>query len=226
VLGEKLVESGLLSSQRLAELQAAAQQTGLCLAARLIDEKVFTADEIADFLERELNKRCLSAAALIPTTDALDLVNKDLARRLLALPLYIARQGPRRLLCVAMADPSDLNSIAELELATGCEVNGVLANASDLRKLQTLHFRSERNQNPTGSYVMPRNPFSGTLEPRTPQVTEELRTLPLQRLEDEAGPEIAVRALVALLIRRGIIEEEEYLEEVRKLIEDDSNKGR
>jgi len=44
------------------------------------------------------------------------------------------------------------------------------------------------------------------------------RTQPAHRLEDEAPAELRVRALLNALLRRGVLAEDEYVEELRELL--------
>lgn len=153
-------------------------------------------------------------------TDALRLLPLDLAQRHRALPLAleIPAEG-RRVLRVAMADPTDPAALVALENATDCALHPVLARLGALeeatsrayRAITTVVMKAERR----------RAPFGGSLTVATP-ARGPVRTEPFHSLEDEAPVELRHRALLELLCQKGIVTQEEYLAELRRLLKERS----
>src|SRR5262249_33654317 len=101
------------------------------------------------------------------------------SRRL--LPLSIDRERDAPIIRVAMADPLDIDALEEIELATGCEVDAVIAPANDLKLAIERHYRGIVTK------MIPRD-----VSPR------------------ETPIEARFEALLELLTERGIIERADY----------------
>src|SRR5262249_25067493 len=175
---------------------------------------------LAAALARALGLPLVDLAGEEIETDALRLLPLDLAQRHRALPLSldVPTEG-RRLLRVAMADPTDRSALVALENATDCALHPVLARLGALeeatarayRAVTTVGMKEERRG----------TPFGGSLTVATP-ARGPVRTEPFHNLEDEAPADLRQRALLDLLCQKGIITREEYLAELRRLLEERS----
>jgi hypothetical protein len=134
------------------------------------------------------------------------------------VPLEVTtrRDGPR-LLTVAMADPTDRETVLEIEAASGCRVEPLLAELSAVEDAVRRAYRGV-----VTAIMRPddtprrRVPFGGDLGVAT---RPPLHTQPHHRLGDgdEAPLELRHRALLELLIAKGLISLDEYLRELRRL---------
>jgi hypothetical protein len=151
-------------------------------------------------------------------TDALRLLPLDLAQRHRALPLGldVPVEG-RRLLRVAMADPTDGAALAALESATDCTLAPVLARLGALEEATARAYRAITTVVMKQEHA--RTPFGGSLTVATP-ARARVRTEPFHSLEDEAPVELRHRALLDLLCQKGMITQEEYLAELRRLLKE------
>jgi len=176
---------------------------------------------LAAALSRRLGLPVVDLTSEEIETDALRLLPHDLAGRLHALPLAVdlPPEGRRRLR-VAMADPTDAAALAALENATDCVVDPVLARLGDLLDATPRAYRA------ITTVVMPhkeerrRVPFGGNLSVATPAARGGVHTEPFHNLEDEAPVELRGRALLELLVKKGLVTHEEYLAELRRLLKE------
>jgi hypothetical protein len=134
------------------------------------------------------------------------------------LPVALERRSGRSVMRVVMADPFDQAAIDEIEFTTGCRVDPVLALATDVAAAVQRHYRAvvtkvmQRVDTPA-----PERRHRPAPDPvASPGVAT--RTEPAHRLEDEAPVELRVRALLNALVRRGLLAEDEYVEELRELL--------
>ncbi len=122
-LGRVLLEMGLISDEELADLLTRQRAEGGRLGELLIADKRLTPEQVAQAVAKRLGVEYLSMS----TPPAAELVGRlapDVARRYLALP---ARRDGDGTIVVAMADPTDLTVIDDLQLLLGESIRPGLA---------------------------------------------------------------------------------------------------
>ncbi len=110
--------------------------------------------DIATFLERQLHIPFIEIEKQLIDTNSVQILPGDMARRLIALPLYKDKDA----LVVAMADPLNIFGVDDIRKATGMEIRQVVATRSDILKAIDRYFgmsqsisRSHRFCRRTGS---------------------------------------------------------------------------
>jgi type IV pilus assembly protein PilB len=136
--------------------------------------------------------------------DALREVPFDLAETRRLLPLSIERNGQKRVIRVAMADPLDLDAVEEIEMSTGCQLEAVVARAGELEEAAQRHYRGVITK------MIPRKPF-GDSSPITQ---------PTHQIADEASVELRLEALIEHLTERGLVDSDALAERVRRLVKE------
>lgn len=183
-------------------------------------------DEVAlvAALKRHIRVATCDPASTSPDPEAVREISRDVCRRLRALPLAVSSYGPReRQLRVAMADPTDAVAVAELEHVSGCRIEPQLMTLSAVEEL------IERTYKQFVTEVMRRNPARDTVveaagkggagESKGEQAADDgPSTVPFHRVADEATVEMRIAALTRLLIGKGILDEDEYEEELRLML--------
>jgi len=217
-LGDLLLAEGLLDAAGLEAAARVAQRHQVALVTALLAERLVEPGELVEHLQRRLNLVAVDLERTVVEPDAVRLVPFAFAEAHVLLPLGIERRGGRSLMRVVMADPLDQQAIEEIEFTTGCRVEPALAPAPDVAAAVQRHYRAvvtkviQRADVPAPDAARP--PIGGLAGATAPG----LHTEPAHRLEDEAAPELRVRALLNALVRRGLVSEEEYLDEVRELL--------
>jgi hypothetical protein len=160
---------------------------------------------LAEALVRRLKLPRVDLQTVFVEVDAVREVPYDLAEGRCLLPIAIDRVGGRRVVRVAMADPLDAQAIEEIESQTGCRVDAEIAVPSEISSAVQKHYRGVTTK------LIPR-------AAARPAGTEDPATQPQHRIEDEASAELRVRALLSVLIERGLVTEEEYVDALRRLL--------
>lgn len=219
-LDEKLADSGTL--------EAAAQKAeadDVPLVVSLVRHGGVGEVALVAALRRQTRVPVTDPATVSLDTDALREIPREVCRRRRVLPLVIQvhDSGPRTL-HLAMADPTDQFAIAEVEHHTGAAVQPTLMTLSAVEELIETGYRGfvtevmKRENRPVyGSKL------SVTNAPA--QVVPAPTTTPHHRVSDEAQLEMRQRALVTLLVDKGVIEESELDEMVRKLLKGREDEG-
>jgi type IV pilus assembly protein PilB len=125
ILGQLLVDEGVLTAADLEEALHDQKARGGRLGEVLVRSGLATDDEVARALARQLGLPH-EASPLLPAPDAPRRITEALARSRLVLPLRSTPQG----LAVAMADPLDLGTVDDLQFQTGCRVEPHVASPS------------------------------------------------------------------------------------------------
>ena len=122
-IGDVLLEEGCLTAQQLKRALAEQRRTGQFLGEMLVERGLVTAEKILSALSKRLGVRGCQLRSGMVDPALLDLIGKEEAIRLKALPMFRVRDT----LTVAMAEPQSLPSIDRLREITGCDIRPVLA---------------------------------------------------------------------------------------------------
>lgn len=221
-LAQIAVDAGLLSRADVGRAEQLADERRVPLVVALIRE--LGVDEVAlvGAFRRELRMLSVDPRAVKPETDALREVSIDLCKRLRVVPLRVS--GPPdddKEIWLAMADPTDMGAIAEVERTTGAVVDPALLPLSAIDEL------IERGYKELNTQVLKRakGVFGGNVVASTrphardgDDTADHPRTVPFHQLADEADAETRVTALVRVLIDKGVISEDDYEQAIRELL--------
>jgi hypothetical protein len=237
-LAEIALAEGLVDAQRLSAAQRYARRSGEPLVVALVELERVGEVAIVAALARHLSLPIVELAAEHVEPEVLREVPHELARRRRLLPLHVDHgdEGPGAIR-VAMADPTDRDAITELEISTGCRVDPVLTTLGAVDEAIARAYRGivtaimQRDGRPVEPAEAPRVPFGGDLLVATPALPYDARrpvpstgptTVPMHNLEDEASLAVRHRALLEVLVTKGVLTPEEYWEEVRRLLKESS----
>jgi hypothetical protein len=227
-LADIAVEAGLVSRSDAARARRLADERGMPLVSALVRE--IGADELTlvGALRRILRVPLIDPASVRPDPDALREVPRDVCRRLKVLPIALSADSSGvRVMRLAMADPTDGSAIAEVEHLTTCELDITALPLSAIEELTETGYRGMttevvlRARRPFGEGVMTHTPLIAMLPEGGvggDDAPEAPATVPHHSVADEADVALRVRALVQLLVGKGILREEEYDEAVRDLL--------
>jgi type II secretion system (T2SS) protein E len=211
-----LIEAGLLDDTRLRYVRRYARHNDVCLARAVVEHGGVAEEALATMLSTRLRLPRVDLAREVVDEDAVREVPYDLADGRRLLPLVIDRSGPRRVIRVAMADPLDFDATEEIEMSTGCTVEPLIGRVSEIGDAVMRYYRGVITK------MIPRRPvFGSQLPTATPAaIKPEPTTQRHHQVADEAPPDLAVRALVDLLVERGVIDRDAWLEAVRRLVKE------
>jgi hypothetical protein len=146
-LGDLLVEEGALTKQQLqTALDYQRRHPGVRkLGETLIALKLVSEDQILAVLARALNVKAIELKALQRIEPGvLKTIDANTADRELMLPLNIESRGTRRKLVVAMADPTNLMAIDNLQFKLGMTVEPRLSTVSQMREaIRRFYFGAD-----------------------------------------------------------------------------------
>ena len=125
-LGRVLVNAGLITEEQLEG--ALGEGSGRSLSAVLVDQGVADEMTIARTIAENMGLAFVDIGAVEIDPTATTLLQVDLARRHICLPIKIQDDE----LVVAMSDPANIFAIDDLRIVTGYDIRPVVAAESDL----------------------------------------------------------------------------------------------
>ena len=197
-LGEMLIDSGLLTEERLQQALVEQKKAGLKLGQYLTRQGVVNEQQIIDMLSRQLN-----IAKYHPDQYPLDLslahfIPADTAQKYQVAPLR--KKG--RLLTIAIVDPLDINTLDFIEMLTNSEVEPVVCSERELNQIISSLYGS---QSGLGSIMesMEVTAPEETQEEAAPGKETEVAVASLQDMAGEAPVVRLANSIFAQAIRDG-----------------------
>jgi hypothetical protein len=228
-IGDLLVKAGVITELQLKAALAEQQQWGGKLGDILVR---------MEFLTEEVLVRALSKQTGIPRADltgdghkdALALIPAENAEEFGVVPLVLKDEG--RALAVAMSDPLNIHVTDHLRSLTGARIEAQLAGASAIRNAISRWYRGEELLGETGehsslkivdnsgqSVVTSSSPRPSKTPPPPPQNAGPRTNAAeaLRGVEDTQRRSVAaLKAMVELLIEKGVFSRDEYLARVKR----------
>jgi len=122
-LGELLVRENYITAADLQQALEEQKKHGGRLGANLTRLGLIQEEELADFLSKQFGVPSINLSEVEIDREVINLVSEELARKHSLIP--ITRAGPT--LVVAMADPSNMFAVGDLEFYAGFKVDVVVA---------------------------------------------------------------------------------------------------
>jgi hypothetical protein len=218
-LGDILVEEGLIAREQLNQARRVAERLGSPLVSVLLEQALITEDGLVDALSRRLHMQLFDPGRTSVDLDAVREVPYEEANRYRLLPVQLVQRAGQRILRVAMVDPLDSQAIEDIEFSTASTVEPMIARPSQLGDAIRHHYRGvvtkvigrQRPGEGEGA-ARARRPFGAGLE------DAHLHTKPVSRVQQMASTNHRLDALLSLLVRKGVVTQDEYEEQLRSIL--------
>jgi len=127
-LGNLLIDAGIISREQLEQALQLQKNTGKKVGEILVEQGLVQEKEIVEVLEFQLGIPHMDLDKHFIDPDISNLISEDLARRHLLIPVKV-KEGR---LVIAMADPLNIFAIDDVKIATGMDVEVVIATSKDI----------------------------------------------------------------------------------------------
>ncbi|MBW2609213.1 MAG: Flp pilus assembly complex ATPase component TadA [Deltaproteobacteria bacterium] len=139
-LGELLVETGLLSTEKLTEALKVQSETGKRLGQVLIDMDFISEEEMAFALAMQLKIPYIDLVDYSIKNDVMESIPQEVSNKFVCIPIELKDN----ILNVAMADPLDLNMIKDLQFITGYSIQPAISTSSQISNTLQKHYNPEK----------------------------------------------------------------------------------
>lgn len=199
-IGKMLVETGRLTEQQLKRAIDMKESLGGKLGPVLVKLGFITESELVEFIAKVQGLEIINLDEIFIPENLIKKVSRDVIIRHEVIP--IAFKG--NVLTLVMHDPTDLEAIEEVQFLMNCKVDIALSTRTGIRKVIEQIVGKEEKE----------------------RIGEEMLKGHVEEDEDEEASALAKsdvtmrqmrRALIPLLIEKGIITEEELIRKAREL---------
>lgn len=242
-LGEILLEAGVISSQQLKEALEDQKKFGGKLGSILLDRRYISEKAYLTALSQQLKIPAIDFSKSTIPEAVIHLVPRELQEKHTVFPVATKRTPRGKTLILAMQDPTNVEVLDEIAFRIGCRVEPAIALETVLREIIREYWY---HQDGKGSYHYKPDTDLGGWVPRRDGGIYPGRFIPGERVidfeaegkaQEETKPEGEAKetvgakeetalakikpsrellALLRLLVKKKIITEQEYLEEVKK----------
>ncbi len=222
-LGEIAIEAGLVNKAGAAKAGKMAEERKVPLVVMLVREAGVDEVALVGALRKQTRVPLLDPADLQIDPEALRQIPRDICARLRVLPLGFAIEGRTKVLRLAMADPTDTSAVAEIEQLTRAEIDVSALPLSAIEELVEKGYRdfntavvSRPGQRGHSMFITSKGKLAGAevTESET-SVTAQIPVVELKPVPDDLDTRLS--ALIAILVRKGLVTEAELAEAVKKL---------
>lgn len=234
-LGEILVQAGAITPKQLKEALEDQRRYGGRLGDILLDRRYIDERSFLVALSQQLKIPAIDFAKSTIPEAVIHIVSQEIQEKSLVFPIGIKHAAGGNVLILSMADPTDVEIQDRIRFLTGHRVEPVLALESVIREaIREYWYRQEGK----GSYryTAPANISEVEHNVKEPPIEDRIagervidfdedtrgpRAANTIMAEPESGPIKAkpsreLLALLRLLAKKGVITEEEFLEELKK----------
>lgn len=134
-IGDLLLEAGVITEAQL-KYALDNKNRNEKLGDFLIKENILTEQQLIEVLELQLGIPHISLNQFPIDPELLQLVPAELAKRAHLIPI----RREKNKLFIAMADPMDYFAIEEVRMATGCQIEPIIAAKDDLYRTITKYY--------------------------------------------------------------------------------------
>jgi type IV pilus assembly protein PilB len=139
-LGELLVETGLLSPEKLTEALQIQKDSGKRLGQILIDMSLISEEEMAFALAMQLKIPYVDLSNIEVSGKIVETIPEEVCQKSSCVPIALKNS----ILDVAMADPLDLNMLKDLQFITGYGIQPAISTPSQIGDILRKHYHPDR----------------------------------------------------------------------------------
>lgn len=228
-LGELLVQAGVIDTAQLNAALGEQRQWGKPLGMTLVRMGMLDEDTLVQTLASQLKVPVVKLTGKTVNPEVLEQVPQELAHKHRCLPLLINDEGGQRVLYLGMEDPSDLEALDQIGFHVGGKVKPVLVAPGELEDAFHRHAQwgasGSAGQEPAGSESdiddirFGDEPFTSAASVESPPKAGAAASA-----SDASTPSqtAILRALGQLLVEKGIITRDEFVQRVREVMREEA----
>lgn len=226
-LGEILVNSGIISEQQLRSGLAYQNQWGVQLGEALITKGFISEVDLLKVLAKQLQLPAVNLAKTFISQETLKHIKVGFAEKYSVIPLAKRIEKGQEILLVATSNPTNLTLLDEIRFMVTLPVKFVIATKSSIIKAIKKFYMNERVNFAEGSddriskikqmkeedLIVLKNNKRSVAE----QYSKSSKKTVGGEIYEKTGVSKEFQALLKLLIKKGLISRNEFINELKKL---------
>ena len=141
-IGELLSKAGYITATQFELAKAEQKKSGRRLSHIMLDDGYIEQDTVVNFLSRMHNYPAVTISKEPPSSDAIELIPYETAKRFLAFPLRVAGNT----LQITMAEPTDTTEVEELQEIVGKGLNVCVSTAKDIIDAYRDYYKIDNDE--------------------------------------------------------------------------------
>jgi hypothetical protein len=208
-LRELLLKEKTISSAQANDLDRLCFETGINFSTALMFKGYCSVSKLAQLLEERLSIRYFPVKSIPGVGKIKNLISEEKAKELQVFPLTLIEESGQKVILLGMTDPLDLPAIRKVEFLTHLKVQPAFLPLDELQDLYLKYYRR-------GLEIFP---VEVTFYGEKTSVSRASAINPTKEKENGGdGDKIGMKALVQLLVQKGIITVTEFENECQKLL--------
>jgi len=131
-LGDLLLNNGVITEDQLNRALRHVEQYGGRLGDALVKLDIITEDKLLAALRYHFNIPAVDLESMTIPPDIIRIVGKEMAKKHRIIPYKIIEHSNKKYLLVVMSNPTDLEAINDIQFASGMRVRPVLSKESEI----------------------------------------------------------------------------------------------
>lgn len=209
LLGELLVDAGLINEYQLALALGQQRQWGGKIGAELIRLGFIEERELAFVLQEQLGIKWISLYERTIPNDVISTVPKEVAAKYQVVPIEVSGNT----VTVATINPNDMAAMDAVSFAVGKKIRPVMALEYDIRLALAKYYETPSPKEKMK--VIKAAPARGDRDVEGESAGRMSRSRTIEKMKMRSP--MAQEALIRLLIRKGLFSKEEFLKEFHDL---------
>ena len=177
-IGDLLVDSGKITEEQLQTVLKKQKATGKRIGELLIEEKFLSQDDVIDILEIQNGIPRVYMEMTSVDKEAIQAVPESLANKYVLIPIKIQDNT----IHVAMADPLNMFALDDVKIASGYEVEPLLATKDEIVKAIDKYYSGQYIQK--AAEDLTKEHMAASTEESQEIIEEEVKNAPVVRLID------------------------------------------
>jgi hypothetical protein len=206
-LRELLLKEKTISSAQVTDLDRLCFETGINFSTALMFKGYCSVSKLAQLLEERLSIRYFPVKSIPGIGKIKNLISEEKAKELQVFPLTLIEESGQKVILLGMTDPLDLPAIRKVEFLTHLKVQPAFLPLDELQDLYLKYYRR-------GLEIFP---VEVTFYGEKTSVSRASAINPTKENSGD-GDKIGMKALVQLLVQKGIITVTEFESECQKLL--------
>ncbi len=210
-LGEVLIDAGLINETQLAAALNSQRTWGGKLGSTLVRMGFLTEESILRSLSAQLRLPSVDFQKVAVSPEAKKAIDVRTADKYNVMPVAYKEELGKKIVVLAMSDPTNLDAVTEIQFQTGFTVKPVVATESSITRAIDHYYRNRSLREPSKAVWAAAEEW------------DEDEMIILQQGDEKRVGELdgvdvseLVRALVRLLEEKGVISAQDLQEALRR----------
>src|SRR5208282_3128736 len=143
-----LVDLGSVNAEQVAKARPEAQAAGLGVVDLLVANKVIRPADVTQAKAAQFGAEVVNLGAMKIEDDVIAIIPRHIAKKYRVVPLFRSENK----VAVAVADPSDINTIDSLTHLLGAEVDPKVASEPDIEAALNKYYGAEKKALADGAF--------------------------------------------------------------------------